>query len=93
MRDTTYIRIFNALADGNWHNKADFCRPFSQDDRRLREMKERGWIDYEDRIIRQDKQVLYTEYRLTRINETWWQYFKQFSLIKQEPSGQLSLVV
>ena len=63
MKIPSYMRIFMVLGDIRWHNKADFCRPYSQDDRRLREMKERGWIDYEDRIIRKDGVVSYTEYR------------------------------
>lgn len=90
----TYIKIFHSLSDGNWHKKSEFCRPYSQDDRRLREMKEKGWIDYEDRIIRQDGEIIYTEYRLTKINnDKWWPYYKRYNAIMREPNGQMSMVV
>jgi len=73
-RIPSYIRIFNVLGSGEWRKKSAFCRPYSQDDRRLREMRQKGWIDYEENIIRENGVVVYTEYRITKIHESWWPY-------------------
>ena len=88
MKIPFYIKIFAILGDGRWHNKAGFCRPYSQDDRRLREMKEKGWIDYIRRIIRKDGAVSYTEYRITQINESWWVYYRKHNIYRTTEQGQ-----
>ena len=80
MRISSYIRIFKVLGDGNWHNCQDWCRPLSEDKRRLREMQENGWIQYEHRITRgMGGSVAYTEYRITKIWDTFWEYHKKYS--------------
>ena len=89
----SYIKIFNVMGNGAWHNKSDFCRAYSQDDRRLREMKERGWVDYEERVIRQNGIVLYSQYRITKVYPSWWEYSKQFNLFKVDSMGQLEMAV
>ena len=87
-----YIDIFKAIGDGRWHKKSEFCRPYSSDDRRLREMHENGWIQYEERPIKEGIKVLYTEYRIIYISDTWWQAVKKEGLFKPVEHGQLSFV-
>ena len=54
---------------------------------------EKGWINYELRIQRGlEGRVLYTECRITRINNSWWDYYRQFNLTRVDPKGQIVLV-
>ena len=89
MKLNTYTTIFNVLRDLQWHNKSEFCRPYSQDDRRLRDMHLSGWIDYDKRLIRKDKKILYTEYRITEIRPSWWEYSSRFGIVRQETQKDL----
>lgn len=59
--------IFDILKDMEWHTKDDFCRPWSQDDKRLREMRLDGWLDYECQMTKNGKDVIFTQYRVTKI--------------------------
>ena len=79
-----YIKIFSALQDQKWHNKAEFCRAWSDDRRRLNEMRQRLWIDYEEREFSVNGEVKYTEYRINAIYPLWWEYAKKFGIFKQE---------
>jgi len=88
----TYIKIFQTLRDYQWHKKSDFCRPYSEDRRRLNDMKLYGWVDYEERAIRKGQQILYTEYRFKEIFPAWWKYAHRFGILKMEESGQRSFI-
>lgn len=87
MRDI-YLKIFNILRDMQWHNKSEFCRPYSGDDRRLREMKENGWIVYEERDIRDGKAILYTQYKITNIFPAWNDYLHKNGIFTEDNTRQ-----
>jgi len=96
MNTPSYIRIFSVLGDGKWHNCSEWCRPLSEDKRRLREMEERGWINYEVRIVRgMGGGVAYTEYRITSVDwNKWGDYYRQYRLTKVNPeTKQVELVI
>lgn len=84
-----YITIFNVLYDGKFHTKDEFCRPYSADIRRLEEMQNpKGWINFESRKVMKDGKVYYTEYRITKIWDCFWDYYKQYSVTRPTVSGQ-----
>jgi len=89
----SYIRIYEALRDLKWHNRIDFCRPQSEDTKRLREMHLHGWIEYETKINRgQDGNVISSEYRLTRVDISWFDYYHKYVKTATEPNGQLIFI-
>jgi len=86
------IKIFRVLGDGAWHNKAEFIRPWSSDLRRLQEMRSKDhWIEYETRDVYKDGKLCYTEYRITKIWDTWWEEFKKYDLFAMGKSGQMEM--
>ena len=91
MTTPIYIKIYNILSDKKWHSKSDFCRPYSSDDRRLREMRERYWLDYEERVISENSEVKYSEYRIKAVYPMFFEYAKKYGVYKTE-EGQMSWV-
>ena len=91
MTTPIYIKIYNILKDQKWHSKSDFCRPYSQDDRRLREMRERYWLDYEERVISENSEVKYSEYRIKDVYPMFFEYAKKYGVYKTE-EGQMSFI-
>lgn len=84
-----YIRIYEALKDMKRHNKKDFCRPLSEDTKRLREMRKFGWVEYDYKTFRdKDGNVLYTEYWLTKVHDSWFIYYHKHIHHTVEPNGQ-----
>ena len=66
-----YLLIYKKLKDMRWHKKKEFCRAFSDDTRRLREMAENGWIKYIVRTIQSHGKVLFSEYKIISVSKKW----------------------
>jgi len=54
-------------------------------------MHERYWLDYEEREIRENRAVKYTEYRIKAIYPMFWEYAKEYGVYK-EIGGQMSFI-
>lgn len=93
MKTPSYIKIFNTMSSGEWVDFTKICNPFvggKEADRRLRFMRQMGWVNFEWRY----RPGTHTpQYRFTQINQSWWEYYRQHSLTRVGEHGQVELVI
>ena len=91
-KETSYIKIWRVLGDGDWHDFTEICNPYiggKEGDRRLRQMRQEGWVEFEWRY---HPGTHTPQYRITKIYDTWWNYYRQFNFTKVEQNGQMAFV-